>query len=129
MSDLFHFTDRKGARAIGRYGLVIPGVLPAIGAKLAWFTDDVTLDREALGLTMQFIVNDRMEFLYRVVDDETIEPFLVWAKRVANPLVGRLIDDRKRPEHWFVSAFAVPVRQVRDYVQWDAGASVGSDRR
>ncbi len=129
MIDLFHFTDRKGARAIGRYGVVIPRVLPAIGAKLAWFTDDVTLDREALGLTMMFIINDRMKFLYRVVDDETIEPFLVWAKRVGNPLVSRLIDDRKCPEHWFVSSFAVPVRQVRDYVQGDAGASIASDRR
>jgi hypothetical protein len=128
MSEFFHFTDARGARAIGRYGLVIPRYSIAIDAKVSWFTDDITLDREALGLTMRFIANDRMEFLYRVIDATTIEPFLVWAKRVGNPFVGRLIDDRKRPEHWFVSSFAVPVRQVRAYVPSDAGAAVGSDR-
>ena len=116
MNELFHFTDRAGARGIGRYGLVMPFFSMALQARLAWFTDDTTLDRELLGLTMVFIANDRMEFLYRVKDAKSIEPFLAWAKRTGNHRAGRLIDANKRPEHWFVSEYAVPVVQVRDYI-------------
>ncbi len=117
MSDLFHFTDRRGAHAIGRYGMIIPRRSLALAATLAWFTDDTTLSRVELGLTMTFTIVDRMEFLYRVVDARTCEPFLDWAKRTGNLLASvRLIDEERRPQNWFVSEFAVPVRQIRDYV-------------
>lgn len=114
--ELFHFTDRRGARGIGRYGLVLPRYSVALGSSLAWFTDDASLSRVELGLTMTFIAVDRMEFLYRVSDPVSCEPFVAWAKRTKNPFLFRLIDSDRRPDHWFVSEYAVPVRLVRDYL-------------
>ena len=113
MSELFHFCCKHSAKDIGRYGIIVPIFNPGIGARLSWFTDDTTLSREALGLTMHTIKCDRMAFLYQILNVESCEPFLTWARRTGNPWVGRLIDDTKRPEHWFIAEQAVRARQVR----------------
>jgi len=115
MSELWHFTCAHQQKKIGRYGLVIPRNQLALGVCLAWFTNDRTLSAEALGLTSHTLPCDRMEFSYRVLDTECCEPFLLWARRTGNPFVGRLIDDLKRPEHWYVSNVAVRVTQDREW--------------
>lgn len=117
MSDLWHFTCKHGHRGIGRYGMVLPKYSKALGCDLSWFTDNVTLSDIELGLTSYYIPCDRRQFLYRVLEPELCEPFLAWARRTGNPYVGRLLDDARRPEHWFVSDRPVGVREERGYVK------------
>jgi len=117
MKELWHFTCKHGQQGIGRYGLVIPRLSAALGVSLSWFTDNRELEPLALGLTSYFCKCDRMEFLYSVLDADDCEPFLVWARRTGNPMIWRLLDDARRPEHWFVSERPVRVRQVRSYVR------------
>lgn len=119
MADLFHFCCAHSAKAIGRYGLIIPQAESALslGVRVSWFTDDITLPREAYGLTMHTIACDRMEYLYRVLEADVplCEPFLEWQKRLGNPFVGKLVNDENRPDRWFVCEKAVRVRKVVDY--------------
>lgn len=114
---LWHFCCRHSAKAIGRYGLVRPMVgHPFLGgARLVWFTTDRRPKREAVGLTMETIRCDRMECCYEVTDAHGCEPFNDWIRdrdHLHESANYWLMGPDQRPETWWVSESAVPVRRI-----------------
>lgn len=110
---LFHFTTARLAQRIGRYGVIVPHPQQMFhGVRLAWFTSDPTLPREALGLTSYTIPVDRMEVLFEVTDTRGILSFWDWCdlRRMRLDALA-ILNESKRPDAWFVSERAVIVTE------------------
>jgi len=116
--DLFHFTCDCSAKRIGKYGLIHPCVQPRLGDhRLAWFTDNPLITRQASGLTQHTISCDRMAVLYLVVDRRGALRWNTWADQHCLTLelmaFRDLLEAERMPQFWWVSEGALPVRRIR----------------
>lgn len=108
---LFHYTCRDH----GLPGIREAGELrPNEGAPFAlvWLTDMAVPDRDALGLTSNWLHCDRMDVRITVPDHPAITPW--WRWRRANPDLWPWTAALEaafgaRPAHWFVSETALPI--------------------
>lgn len=99
----YHYTCDDRAKKIGRAGRIKPG-----GSPYAWFTDLARPNRDALGLTMNYIACDRTTNRYRVVEDALLIPWRD-VRRSCDPDWVALLESSPgaRPMHWWVSEVSV----------------------
>lgn len=122
--DLFHFTDKTAARAIGmrREGRIsaMTHRFPDVAAKqppeyrplfaLVWATDLPDPERDALGLTMHSISVDRTTHRFRILDRGSFTPYTAVRRELPRTIrEGLESAPGAMPMHWFCSAYAVPV--------------------
>lgn len=68
---LYHYSCRHSADSIAATGILRPNRQPVLAnLPLIWFTTLRTAPRTGLGLTSTILDCDRMECLYRVVDED-----------------------------------------------------------
>lgn len=114
---LWHFTCADhGHAALGGSGLLRPYphlLIPRLGP-VVWLTDDPAPQRDAVGLTSEFITCDRLAYRYRV--DPTSE-CLPWPalRHLASPTALRDLESFGKPETWWISR--APIRAVLDMPQ------------
>jgi hypothetical protein len=130
MSALWHFTCIDGHRAIGRIGQLRPQPHPLIGGvALVWLTDDPEPERDAVGLTSNFITCDRMAYRYRVIDKGAgVIPWSEFRPRLAayeDTLA--VLESYATPECWWVSRR--PVAVVLDQIPAPASPSESGARK
>lgn len=125
---LWHYTDRNRHARIGANGLLLPPRLTAsrtsrmwtlpdwaqLRLDLIWLTDLDYPKREALGLTMHAIANDRTEIRYRVTQPVAKPQPIAWMK-FRRHLDPRLVEDLElapgaMPAHWYVATAPVRVQ-------------------
>ena len=101
----WHYTCKDSAAKIGPAGKIKPG-----GSHYAWFTDMAHPNRDALGLTMNYIDCDRTTHRYRVVEDALLVRWLE-VRRSEDWDWVRLLEHSPgaRPMHWWVSEDPVGV--------------------
>lgn len=87
----WHFTCSDGATMIGEVGVLKPHWHPMVGASLIWLTNDPAPSRDAVGLTSDTLFCDRMEFRYRIIDDEAYLKIRRW--------LGSTEQSRTAPHH------------------------------
>lgn len=107
---LYHYTCDHSVERIRRDGFLRPNRHPSLGARLVWLTDLDTPDRDALGLTSQFITCDRTKHRFTVADESFVVPWTEWAREhKVSHLVRDYLEQFGLPRHWFVSEHHVVV--------------------
>lgn len=106
----YHYTCIHRAPMIRDSGIVIPGP-----DGFVWFTDiEDAVGREVLGLTNNFIKCDRMEYRFRTLQDEGIEPWVSVRRRLHNKRIIEMLESAYgvMPRHWFVSGGPIRVMEA-----------------
>jgi hypothetical protein len=113
---LYHFCCSHSSAEIGRVGKLRPNtkhVVPAL--RLVWLTTERQPDREATGLTMNYITCDRMEHRYHARDASMCMPWLTSPARAtlaaSDPQTLTDLESYGDPQHWYVASERVPVKQ------------------
>ena len=104
MTTLWHFTCDHGYSGLGERGRLRPNkhtMLPGLGS-LIWLTDDPAPDRDAVGLTSQFLTCDRMLYRYRVLTPGRCVKWTALRHR-ADPDTRQVLESYGEPETWWIS--------------------------
>lgn len=114
MTTFYHYTCDHGRQSIGASGELLPAFMltdkkiPWTGF-VVWLTDLERPERDALGLTSNFISCDRTAHRYRVTDSREVMRWSLYARlltreqrEVVEATPGAM------PAHWFVSVAGVP---------------------
>lgn len=106
---LWHYTCAHRAPMIRRDGLIRP-----TPDGFAWFTDLDNPGREIIGLTMNYIKCDRLEFRFPVENDPAvIAPWMSIRRELPRNYVYALEEaPGVMPRHWFVSVVSVPILEA-----------------
>ena len=113
---LYHYTCHHSVKGITRRGMIRPTPHPLIpDHRIVWLTDMATPDRDALGLTSDYLACDRLAFRY-LVDAEDAEPWATFAARASVPFLSRAyLETGRAPDRWFVVTRSVLGKLDRTY--------------
>jgi hypothetical protein len=115
---LYHFTCRHSKSDIGTFNcLLIPQIRhPLLGCKVTWLTTEASPDRLAMGLTLDRINCDRMEYRYVVTDLTQCRPWIGSPERdAAAPRTVADLESLGDVEHWWIADQPVRARFDRSW--------------
>lgn len=120
LPDLFHYTCEHSQPGIIATGTLTPHPSPFGGPPLVWLTDLKTPNRDALGLTSEWITCDRTRHTFLAHPSPHIQPWMDYRKTLTQATwwIDALESLHTRPRHWFISLQPVPVAYLPSGGSW-----------
>jgi hypothetical protein len=106
---LWHFTCEHAYRSLGNGGVLKPNrhpLMPELG-NVIWLTEESWPERDAVGLTSDYISCDRMAYRYRIVDSDA-RPWGAYRHLVLTT-VRMDLEAYAQPHTWWLATWAEAV--------------------